>query len=130
GSTKIRTGTGVLWSLAVEEHCYIVFPLLMGLSVMLGLSNRIKLFFAVGLCVTILLWRIYLVYALEVPEARTYYASDTRFDSILFGCILAFATAIWGSTNDNQKRLSPGDYAWLAAGFFILATTFVFRDPQ
>lgn len=131
GSAKIPAGTGVLWSLAVEEHFYIVFPLVMSLAFFFRLTNRGKLFVAVVLCAAILLWRIYLVYELNVPASRTYYASDTRFDSILYGCILAFALASWGGEDDgNRTRLSWSEYALLASGVLLLATTFVIRDPQ
>lgn len=131
GSTKIPAGTGVLWSLAVEEHFYIIFPLVMSLAFLLRLTSRSKLFIAVALCVAILLWRIYLVYELDVPASRTYYGSDTRFDSILYGCVLAFAIATWGSQDDdNRTRLSWREHTLLAGGLLLLSTTFIIRDPQ
>jgi len=40
-------------------------------------------------------WRGYLVLAEGVSSIRTYYASDTRIDSILFGCILALSLLIF-----------------------------------
>lgn len=131
GSAKIPAGTGVLWSLAVEEHFYIVFPLVMSLGFLIGLSSRSKLFVALALCGIILLWRIFLVYGLNVPASRTYYGSDTRFDSILYGCILAFAAATWGKQDDrNLSRLSWPEWVLLAGGLLLLSATFIIRDPQ
>lgn len=131
GSARIPTGTGVLWSLAVEEHFYIVFPVVMSIAFGLGLSTRAKLVTAAAICIAILLWRTYLVYGLGVPEARTYYASDTRIDSIVYGCILAFAmsTLTSDSASDGSK-LSVGEYIGLGAGLLLLAATLLYRDPQ
>jgi peptidoglycan/LPS O-acetylase OafA/YrhL len=42
-----------------------------------------------GSCALVLVWRFILVLGLHAPEVRTYMASDTRIDSILFGCALA-----------------------------------------
>lgn len=81
-------GTGVFWSLAVEEHFYFVFPALFIFLMRRADQRRIALYLA-GLCVLVLVWRSVLVMHLGVSMERTYYATDTRIDSILFGCILA-----------------------------------------
>ncbi|MDI6025817.1 acyltransferase [Corticibacterium sp. UT-5YL-CI-8] len=130
GSNRIPTGTGVLWSLAVEEHFYIVFPILMAGAFALRLSNRSMLITAAGLSLAILLWRTYLVYALHVSEPRIYYSSDTRIDSIIYGCMLAFICAMRGLDGITRKKLSTEDYALLALGLGILAITFIVRDFQ
>jgi peptidoglycan/LPS O-acetylase OafA/YrhL len=78
---------GTLWSLAIEEHFYLIFPLV----VLTFLKFRSKFFAAlVMMCAVTLIWRTVLVYQGAV-EYRTYIASDTRIDSILLGCILATA---------------------------------------
>ena len=88
----IPDGTGILWSLAVEEHFYIVYPLLM--TLMLGSALRprtIGALLGIG-CLVVLAWRIHLVQSPGFVSDRTYYASDTRIDSIIYGCILAVVT--------------------------------------
>ena len=81
-------GSGVLWSLAVEEHFYLVFPVLF-----LWLSNKFtpsrQAMVLSALCILALAWRCVLHFYFGSASVRTYYGSDTRFDSILFGCILA-----------------------------------------
>ena len=82
-------GTGVYWSLAVEEHFYLVFP-----AVLLGLAGfartgRARAAALMAACAVVLAWRCVLVFGLDASIERTYYATDTRIDSILFGCILA-----------------------------------------
>jgi peptidoglycan/LPS O-acetylase OafA/YrhL len=77
---------GVLWSLAVEEHYYLVFPLLL----LVGWQNRDRLFLILcTACVAVLCWRVVLVLGFHVSEYRTYMATDTRIDSILFGALLS-----------------------------------------
>lgn len=130
GSEKIPTGTGVLWSLAVEEHFYIVFPVVMASAFALVATKRSKIIVAAALCLAVLMWRSYLVYALGVPEARTYYGSDTRIDSIVYGCILAFAMN--GRVRDDRgdATLSPLEWGVLIAAGLLMLTTFGVRDPQ
>jgi peptidoglycan/LPS O-acetylase OafA/YrhL len=123
----IPDGTGILWSLAVEEHFYIVYPLLM--TLMLGWALRPRMVGAllgVG-CLAVLVWRIHLVQSPNFVSDRTYYASDTRLDSIIFGCILAIVA--------NPKRqlsrstaMSRVDWAVLAAAISALLLTFLYRD--
>jgi len=130
GSEKIPTGTGVLWSLAVEEHFYIVFPVAMSIAFALGVTSRTKMIIAAVLCLAFLLWRTYLVYGFGVSDARTYYSSDTRIDSILYGCVLAFAIDAWHQDTRENASLSSIEWVALGAGTVLLCTTFVYRDPQ
>jgi peptidoglycan/LPS O-acetylase OafA/YrhL len=84
-------GTWIYWSLAVEEHFYLVFPVLY-LVLRRWLPARLQQTSALlGLCGLILAWRLILVFGLGAGHDRTYVASDTRVDSILFGCVLAVA---------------------------------------
>jgi hypothetical protein len=48
-------------------------------------------------CLVILVWRIYLVQSSDFVINRAYYASDTRIDSIIYGCILAIAINPYGT---------------------------------
>ena len=85
----IPYGTGILWSLAVEEHFYIFYPLFM--TLLLGSAYRprtIAILLGLG-CLFVLAWRIHLVQSPVFVSERTYYSSDTRIDSIIDGCLLA-----------------------------------------
>lgn len=84
----IAPHTDVYWSLAVEEHFYLVFPAVF-LLLSRGRSPRAVVAWLVAACVAVLVWRCVLVYGLAMPYDRTYMATDTRIDAILFGCILA-----------------------------------------
>ncbi|MDX2205232.1 MAG: acyltransferase [Hyphomicrobiaceae bacterium] len=116
----VPSGLGVLWSLAVEEHFYIVYPAALLLLLRGNPKVRSIVLVLAAVCALVLAWRMYLVLVAHVPHIRTYYGSDTRIDSILFGCILAFganpAHAEGGATTDRAQRVS----ALLAAGGVVL----------
>jgi peptidoglycan/LPS O-acetylase OafA/YrhL len=87
-------GTQVVWSLAVEEHFYLLFPwLYVGMQKM-RLTRQRQAWALWALCALVLVWRIVLVLSMRAGSAeiditnRIYPATDTRIDSILFGCAL------------------------------------------
>jgi peptidoglycan/LPS O-acetylase OafA/YrhL len=115
-----------LWSLAVEEHFYVVYPLLF-LGLVRIRSMRVAVSFLVVCCVIALLWRWHLVGRPGFDAARTYYATDTRFDSILFGCILAFLRReSW--REPPRSRMSVGQWSLVAAGVAGIAVSLLYRD--
>jgi peptidoglycan/LPS O-acetylase OafA/YrhL len=89
GYEGFAAGTGVYWSLAVEEHFYLVFPWLFLLLSRTSLRPSGKAVVLIALCAFTLLWRVVLVFAFEAGTVRTNVATDTRVDSLLFGCALA-----------------------------------------
>ncbi|MBS1150560.1 MAG: acyltransferase 3 [Myxococcaceae bacterium] len=122
-------GTGVYWSLAVEEHFYFLFPWLYLLLRRLRASHRRQAVVLWSICGLILLWRCVLVFGLDAPTDRTYLASDTRFDSILFGAALA----VWNNpVLDGDPKGSPAlwKYVLLPLSIAVLLLGFLWRDDQ
>jgi peptidoglycan/LPS O-acetylase OafA/YrhL len=103
-------GTGSLWSLAVEEWFYLIFPLVFLALCRFVPSARRKAMILGGLCGLILVWRLILMFGLHASFDRTYVGTDTRFDSLLFGCILA----VW--QNPFLDPLPSGDSFRARAG--------------
>lgn len=87
---RLIPGAGLLWSLAIEEHFYLVFPLLFCLMAR-RLCRRRQAWLLGSLCGLTLIWRCILVFALGDGYNRTYYGSDSRADTLLAGCLLAIA---------------------------------------
>jgi peptidoglycan/LPS O-acetylase OafA/YrhL len=86
----------IVWSLAVEEHYYMIFPLAIFLARRHIPSFAKALIF---LCVAALLWRFYLLLSgtlADVGINRTYKATDTRFDSIVYGALFAICASLYG----------------------------------
>ncbi len=122
-------GTGVYWSLAVEEHFYFLFPWLYLLLRRLRASHRRQAIVIWSICGLILLWRCFLVFKLGVDTDRTYLASDTRFDSILFGSALA----VWNNpVLDGDPKGSPTLWKFVLLPLAIcgLLVGFLWRDDQ
>jgi peptidoglycan/LPS O-acetylase OafA/YrhL len=123
---NIPAGTGVLWSLAVEEHFYFVYPLV--LIFLLRLKNNSGIAFSLLLiCFLVLVWRLNLVLDSDFFEERIYYATDTRIDSILFGCLLAVSfNPVKFNGSNNELRLKHWLVIILAVA--VLIFTFLYRD--
>lgn len=124
---KIPEGTVILWSLAVEEHFYIFYPVVLLALTGFGLRRREIGYVFAFVCVAVLLWRIYLSLQPGFHPARTYFGTDTRIDSILYGALLA----LWSNPMDRlaeRGRMSGAQWLLVAGALCILVFTFVYRD--
>ncbi len=124
----IPTGTQVIWSLAVEEHYYIVFPFVMLALLNARLSGKDIGIILGAICVLILAWRAYLVLVAGVDEMRTYYGSDTRIDSIIYGCLLAIL-ANPARCSAPSHGMGLRQWAIVAGATTLLLTTLLVRHP-
>lgn len=120
-------GTGIFWSLAVEEHFYLAFPFLFGMLYKRS-KGRTLMLTLMAVCVITLAWRYALVGIWNSPASRTYYATDTRIDSIVFGCLLALCKNPMLEPG-NSTSLRMRDYLLVAAASILLAATLLIRDP-
>jgi peptidoglycan/LPS O-acetylase OafA/YrhL len=122
-------GTPIYWSLAVEEHFYLVFPFLYLLLRRHLPSPRRQLLVLAALCAAVLAWRCLLVFGLDAANDRTYVATDTRMDSILFGSMLAVCgnPVLGGYDAATDRRWRQ---IYLPLGLVALLTTFLIRHPQ
>lgn len=110
-----------LWSLAVEEHFYLLFPATFILLLAHRKGSSAAIFCAL-FCVAI--FGLRLLTFIEPSEiTRNYYWSHTRMDSILFGCGLA----LWQNPVLDRDAWRPRHWHAFVAVIAIL-TTFVIRD--
>jgi peptidoglycan/LPS O-acetylase OafA/YrhL len=123
----IAPGTGVFWSLAVEEHFYLIFPIVYILLQHYIPSRFQQMLVLFGVCAIVLLWRCILVYGLHSSEFRTFYATDTRLDSILFGSILGIYGNPILDKIPNSNRLWM---FWFGLSVTVLLLSVLHRDPQ
>jgi peptidoglycan/LPS O-acetylase OafA/YrhL len=124
GINREAPGTGVVWSLAVEEQFYLVFPLLYIAMQRCRIPRFGQAWLLWGLCAVILTWRCILVMAMHAESARIYIATDTRLDSVLFGCALA----VWRNPALDEPTGPPGLWKFLLfpAALVALLMCFLF----
>ncbi len=119
--------TVVTWSLAVEEHFYLLFPI--ALILLLRRFDRARIAtLLLAVCGIALAWRWYVFVVLGWGEGYTYHATDTRLDSILYGCILG----LWCNPALDARRSQPGNAAAcliIVAGAAMLMISFLVRSP-
>ncbi len=122
---ELAPGTWVYWSLAVEEHFYLVFPLLYLVLRRAGLSGKQQATALLAICAAVLAWRLLLVFGFHVSKDRTYVATDTRVDSILAGCILA----VWNNPVLDRGGVSDRalKWLWLPVGLAMVGFSLVYR---
>lgn len=119
GRDGLPESLNALWSLNVEEHYYLVFPVLQILLWKFLPSRRAQGWFLGSLCALFLAWRCYLYFVADAGFDRVYLATDTRADSILFGALLATVCnpfsgrALFGGR--HPMRLFFGGLAFFAA---------------
>jgi peptidoglycan/LPS O-acetylase OafA/YrhL len=128
GGDKIPAGTGILWSLAVEEHFYIFFPLVMSFFVRSALQPRTIGIVFIMTCSIILMWRIHLVQSPDFFTDRTYLSSDTRIDSIIYGCLMAVLINPLRAP-PRSKTMSALQWTLFSIGIGLLLVSLIYRSP-
>ena len=110
-----------LWSLDVEEHFYLLFPIFY-----IVFLQRRPSFVAVGaimaICMLVLLIRIINITVLP-DYSLNYYWTHTRVDSILFGCCLA----VWQNPAIDSEAWRPKPWQAILAIVGLLLT-FLIRN--
>lgn len=77
-----------LWSLAVEEQFYFLWPL--AFLTLIGRSKATVVRFLILAIVAVMIWRSVAFTVLGFGDSYAYNAFDTRFDNLAIGCLLAF----------------------------------------
>jgi peptidoglycan/LPS O-acetylase OafA/YrhL len=129
GSAGMSLGSEVYWSLAVEEHFYLLFPLLYVFLLRLGIKSRKQSLLFLGICLLVLVWRCVLVFGMGAGSDRIFYGTDTRVDGILFGCALA----VYGNPMlDQQAQISERNlkYFLFPLGLALLACSLLYRSDS
>ena len=128
GDSQVLPGSGVVWSLSIEEQFYIAFSLLWLMFIRLKNSEA---FLAVAAIAVVLYSNITRVILASAPHAhnRIYYGSDTRIDAIALGVL----GAIWFFNNRNKAIYSDSKHirTWnmlLVASALFFIFSLCYRD--
>lgn len=109
------------WSLAVEEHYYLFFPLLFSIG---WRSPKRFLILLGAIAFAMLIWRCALIFGMNAQSNRTFVASDTRIDSILYGAILAVGLHL-----HREEVAKWSNFVWPLATA-ALGASFYFHSPE
>lgn len=84
-----------LWSLAVEEQFYILWPLVLaGIYRITGGRRGRMVLVTTAMAVASAIWGV-LLFTPGVDPSRVYYGTDTRASGVLLGAVLAIAVPPW-----------------------------------
>ncbi len=112
------------WSLAVEEHFYVLLPLLLVLLTRLGRQMALPII-VLAVCVGTLIAR--LSHASDVPHYRHLthlFATHLRLDSLAAGVFLAYV--YHGHRERFLRVVTPRRWVFVLAGALLMAPAFVF----
>lgn len=114
-----------LWSLAVEEHFYLGFPILV---VLFRKNWRGLTLTLAGILVAALLWRTFIAFGTDLPaQDYNYMMTDARIDSLAWGCLLSVLLHTAGTAQKFKHLI--GLFPALIA-FAGLAISFLIRDDS
>jgi len=123
---NLPAGLGVLWSLAVEEHYYLLFPLLYWWFIRRQMDRRHQATVLIFLCLGALAWRCYRVLIWHSLWEDIYEGTDTRFDSILAGCVLAIVAN--SRLGDRVPWVTRHAATLACSGAMLIGACFVYRN--
>jgi peptidoglycan/LPS O-acetylase OafA/YrhL len=106
-----------------------IYPAVLTSLLSIGLSRqRIVVVLAIA-CLAALAWRMHLVSLPNFETKRTFFGSDTRVDSIVFGCLLALAAnPISAKPARSNPFFDPTSATLLVSAGIVMAMTIVWRD--
>jgi len=123
-------GSGVVWSLSIEEQFYLGFAIIWLLTVKFAARTRILAALAAAAVMWSTATRIILASSSADYADRIYYGSDTRLDAIAWGILAAIAfhhSQRQPGRIQSFVRLCTRDFALLAAVVLYL-TSLAIRD--
>jgi peptidoglycan/LPS O-acetylase OafA/YrhL len=118
-----------MWSLAIEEQWYLIWPILVLGVLRWRRSIRAVFWLSVGLCGASVLWMAFLFskVAQGADPSRVYYGTDTRAQSLLVGAALGAAVAGGLKTTTARGAAVAG---WFGLGIGGMLAIYWMQTPD
>jgi peptidoglycan/LPS O-acetylase OafA/YrhL len=122
-----------VWSLAVEEQFYLLWPLILVFALARWGKNRKALLIGILAGVAVSTIEMAILYHPYTDPSRVYYGTDTRVAALLLGAALAFVWAPWrlaGKTGRNAGILLDFVAVLSAFALFWMFLNVQYFDPN
>lgn len=128
GDAALLPGSGVVWSLSIEEQFYIVFSLIWLLTV--RSRHYVKCLAVLALIGTVVPLILRVVIALtDFSHHRIYYGTDTRLDGIAIGVLAAVGYYYLSEVAEHSNYVGVLSSDWTLGGaIFLYLMSLVIRD--
>ena len=114
-----------LWSLAIEEQFYLLWPLLLGLALKFWRPSRIKLAVTIFSAAAASALLMALLYRAGGDPSRVYYGTDTHSSGLLIGAGMAVLLPPWQLRGRIGKRAPMALDVIGLTGLLVLVWCFV-----
>lgn len=115
-------GLGLLWSLSIEEHFYLIWPAIFLLVARKTVTaNHITL-----MILAILIWRTIRLVLIGSDPWTIYSSTDTRIDMLFFGCLLAILS--WRHDLQNKAPQGVIKYVIILVACGMIIASFAIRQ--
>jgi peptidoglycan/LPS O-acetylase OafA/YrhL len=113
-----------LWSLAIEEQFYLLWPLLLGLALKFWRPSRVKLAVTIFGAATVSALLMAVLYSAGGDPSRVYYGTDTHSSGLLIGAGMAVLLPPWQLRGKLGKRAPMALDAIGFTGLLVLVLCF------
>lgn len=116
---------GHLWSLAVEEHFYLLFPFAITIF---GKKHDNRIRFISILILASAAWRFFGFEVLKFTDNHIYLATECRIENILWGSLLA---VLMDGAHQSKNRISKLiGWHWVAIGLGGIIFSLLYRNEE
>ena len=117
-----------LWSLAIEEQFYLLWPILLVGMLRLFRASRTAIMCVIGAGIAASAGLMAVLFAQGADISRIYYGTDTRSQALLVGALLAVVVSSWDEVALGRRWIQVA--AWLSFALYLAMVLVVNDDAN